>query len=215
VTAHLIAHLLAEAARGRFPAADGSVELVPPWLRGIEGVVSFTGRAYVATERSAAEVFAHRPDGFGGAVDPRFVAWLAGPAGWCDCLDAVLVAFGTGAGAPPARPELVDHPRARHARLVRADVSVYGDERGLITLGTGLGGLPEIGVEAADDAHDQAQGRSLINDARGLVDAGVPVLAAVAPGNARALRAFLAAGFMPVGSVQLVRPAGVIDVGSA
>jgi hypothetical protein len=32
------------------------------------------------------------------------------------------------------------------------------------------------------------------------------VIAAVAPGNAAALRTFLAADFRPVGSVQLVRP---------
>lgn len=206
MTAHPIAALLTAAAHGRFPEADGSVELVRPWLPGVEGVVSFTGRAYVATERPADDVLAHHPDGFGGAVDPRFVAWLAGPAGWCDCLDAVLVAFGTGAGGPPARPELVDHPRARHARLVRAEVVIHGDGRGLVTLGTGLGGLPELGVEIAADALGRRLGRSLISDARGLIEAGAPVVAAVAPGNARALRAFLAAGFVPVGSVQLVRP---------
>ena len=36
--------------------------------------------------------------------------------------------------------------------------------------------------------------------------AGEPVLAAVAPGNAASVRAILAAGFSPIGSVQLVRP---------
>jgi L-amino acid N-acyltransferase YncA len=34
------------------------------------------------------------------------------------------------------------------------------------------------------------------------------VLGAVAPGNAASLRAFLAAGFQPVGAAHLVRPAG-------
>ena len=49
-------------------------------------------------------------------------------------------------------------------------------------------------------------GRSLLADVRGLVGAGEPLLAAVAPGNAASLRALLAAGFVPLGSVQLVRP---------
>jgi hypothetical protein len=33
------------------------------------------------------------------------------------------------------------------------------------------------------------------------------VIGAVAPGNAASLRAFLAAGFRPIGAVHLVRPA--------
>ncbi|RIQ11374.1 hypothetical protein DY240_28965 [Jiangella rhizosphaerae] len=40
-----------------------------------------------------------------------------------------------------------------------------------------------------------------------LVPAGEPVFAAVTPGNARSLRAFLACGFTPVGSEVLLRPA--------
>lgn len=206
MTPHPIGDLLAAAALGRFPEPDGSVEVVPPWLPGVEGVVSLTGRAYVATTRPAADVLAHRPDGFGGAVDPRFVSWLAGPNGWCDCLDVLLMAAGTGAGGPPPRPALADHYRVRHARLVRAGVVVHGDDRGLITLGTGVGGLPEVGVELTEPAHRRGAGRSLIGDALGLVEGGAPLVAAVAPGNARALRAFLAAGFVPVGSVHLVRP---------
>lgn len=208
MTAHPIGTVLAEAAAGRFPEPDGSVEVVPPWRPDVEGVVSLSGRAYIATSRPESEVRKHGPDGFGGAVDPRFISWLAGPAGWCDCLDAVLVAVGTGAGGPPERADLADHPRVHHARLVRADVAVHADDRGLVTLGSGLGGLPEIGVEVVDGGRGRGAGRSLISDALGLVPPGEPVVAAVAPGNAAALRTFLAAGFAPIGSVQLVRPAG-------
>lgn len=203
---HPVGRALVDAAQGRFPVPDGSVDIVRPWNRGVEGVVSFTGRAYVVTERSADEVYPRGPDGYGGAVDPRFISWLAGPDGWCDCLDAVLVAFGTGVGGPEPRPDLAEHPRARHAGLIRTDVTAYGDDRGLITIGVGVGGLPEIGVEVAESVRGRGLGRSLIADAQGLVEAGEPVVAAVAPGNALALRAFLAAGFTPVGSVQLVRP---------
>ncbi len=203
---HPVGRLLAAAAHGRFPVPAGAVGVVRPWHPGLEGVVSFTGHAFVATDRPAADVYAREPDGYGRAVDPRFVSWLAGPNGWCDCLDVVMISFGTGTGGPPVRPELAEHPRARHARIVRSEVVVYGDDRGLITLGIGVGGLPEIGVEVAEPMRGRGYGRSLITDALGLIDAGVPVVAAVAPGNALALRAFLAAGFSPVGSVQLVRP---------
>lgn len=44
-------------------------------------------------------------------------------------------------------------------------------------------------------------------DERGLVPAGEPVFAAVAPGNARSLRTFLATGFVPIGSEVILRPA--------
>jgi len=46
----------------------------------------------------------------------------------------------------------------------------------------------------------------LLRAAEAEVRPGEPVLAAVAPGNARALRTFLAAGYTPLGSVQLVVP---------
>lgn len=204
---HPIARVLVAAANGQFPDPDGSVEVVPPWRPGVEGVLSMTGRAYIATTRSVDSVLAHEPDGYGRAVDPRFIVWLAGPDGWCDCLDAVLVAVGTGVGGPPLRPDLADHPRANHARLVRDEVTVYGDNRGLVTLGRGIGGLAELGIELRSGT-ERGAGRSLIRNSLGLIERGEPVVASVAPGNARALRAFLAAGFTPVGSVQLVRPMG-------
>jgi hypothetical protein len=48
--------------------------------------------------------------------------------------------------------------------------------------------------------------RCLLSDALGLVPRGEPVFAAVAPGNARSLRAFLATGFVPLGSEVLIMP---------
>ncbi len=204
---HLLGRVLNDAAHGRFPEPDGTVEVLPPWRPGIEGVVALTGRAYVATELRAEDVLAQGLDGYGSALDPGFIGWLAGPGGWCDCLDVLVVALGTGAGDLPRRDDLDDHRRARHARQVRSDVVVHGDDRGVVTLGVGVGGLAEIGVEVPVDARTQGIGRSLVAAARGLIAAGEPVLGAVAPGNAASLRAFLAAGFAPVGAVHLVRPA--------
>ncbi|MGH8825586.1 MAG: hypothetical protein ACRDVN_14095 [Jiangellaceae bacterium] len=204
---HVLARVLTDAAHGRFPEPDGTVEVVPPWLAGVEGVVALTGRAYVATDLRADDVLSQDPDGFGSALDPGFVAWLAGPGGWCDCLDVLVVALATGTGGPPRRDDLDDHRRTRHASQVRGEVVVHGDERGMVTLGAGIGGLAEIGVEVPADARARGVGRALVADALGLVAAGEPVLGAVAPGNAASLRAFLAAGFAPLGAVHLVRPA--------
>ena len=49
-------------------------------------------------------------------------------------------------------------------------------------------------------------GRALATAARHLVPDGRPVWAQVAPGNASSLRAFLAAGYVPVGSEVILSP---------
>jgi hypothetical protein len=96
-------------------------------------------------------------------------------------LDAVLMALGTGVGGPPSLPAMAGHPRVAHARLIRDDVEVFGDDRGLITLGRGLGGLAELGIEILA-SHGAGAGRSLIRDSLGLVGEGQPVVASVARG---------------------------------
>ena len=83
---------------------------------------------------------------------------------------------------------------------------MFGDERGIITLSRGLGGLLELSFEVDADRRGKGLGRSLLREALALTPLGEPLLAAVAPGNAASLRALLAAGFTPLGSVQLVRP---------
>jgi GNAT superfamily N-acetyltransferase len=203
---HPVGLVLAAAVRGEFPEPDGSVEIVPPWQGGVEGVVALTGRAYVATELPADHVLARDVDGFGSALAPAFIGWLAGPGGWLDCLDVLVGAMGTGAGGPPRRDDLLEHRRARHARQVRGEVVVHADERGVVTVGAGIGGLAEIGVEVAESHRNRGVGRSLVADALGLFLSAEPVLGAVTPGNAASLRAFLAAGFRPLGAVHLVRP---------
>jgi hypothetical protein len=100
-----------------------------------------------------------------------------------------------------------DHQRVRLAKARRTNVSVHGDERGLVTIGEGVHGHVEIGVElGAGVAPGNGVGRSLITEARRLAPAGTPVFAAVSPGNAASLRAFLAAGFVPVGAEVLLQP---------
>lgn len=209
VTAHpLLARFLA-AADGRFPAADGGVTVLPGLPGGLECSVAFTGHAVVATALPAARVRAHRPDGFGRSVAPDFLLALAGPAGWIGDLDVVLVGRGVG-GSPRLRPlpGAEDHPRVRYARRLRTGVRVFGDDRGLVTLAAGLAGRTELSVELREP-RGGGLGRELLADALTLVPAGEPVFAAVSPGNARSLRAFLATGFTPIGSEVVLRPGRV------
>lgn len=201
---HPLLDFLTAAAEGRFPPVDGGVTVLPPLAGGWECSVAFTGHAVVATARSADEVMAQRPDGFGGSMAPDFLRWLAGPQGFIGVLDVMLVARGTGRPTLPLRTDLDDHPRVQYARQYRSDVVVHGDERGLVTIGAGLGGRRELSVEAA--SHNQGWGTALIAEAVGLVPEGELLFAAVSPGNARSLRAFLSLGFTPIGSECLIRP---------
>ncbi|MGW3384020.1 hypothetical protein ACWDCO_28110 [Streptomyces albogriseolus] len=78
---------------------------------------------------------------------------------------------------------------------------------GKVTVLPPLAGRRELSIELRDVRDGgRGHGRSLIADALSLVPEGAPVFAAVSPGNARSLRAFLACGFTPIGSEVLLRP---------
>jgi GNAT superfamily N-acetyltransferase len=212
---HPVADLLLRAWHGPRPDVDGSWARVPPWRKGVYAVVAVTGRAMVsAPDRvSDAELGSWHLDGWGSAHDPRVMTRLAGEDGWVDVLDAVLLAEGTGAPEPwlVIRPDLREHPRVRHALPIRGDVQVYGldgDDDTVLTLATGIGGLAELSLQVAPGLRGTGLGTALARAARGLVPAGEPVAACVSPANVPSLRALLSAGFEPVGSVQVYRPAG-------
>lgn len=196
------------AAEGRFPPGDGGWTRVRPWLPGLEAVVGFTGHAFLAVGGPLPDL---PIDGFGGAHDPRLVAALAGPDGWIDSLDALLVARGR--GGPEVlvpRPDLADHPRAVHARSKRTALRVLGRATGsdVAVLARGVAGLTELSMELEPAHRGGGAGRTLVADALRSVPEGEVVVAGVAPGNAASLRAVLAAGFAPVGSLQVFRRSG-------
>jgi hypothetical protein len=206
-----LATLLTDASIGRFPPSDGRWSRIPLWRPGVEAIVAFTGHAFFAVaedvaDRTLAELGA---DGYGRAHDPSIVLALAGAGAWIDVLDVVLVTSAPRGVASRLvqRPDLRDHARARHAGLVRDDVRVLGyrdiENTSVVTIGRGLGGLPELGVQT-DGATDAA---ALLREALAALPGARTVVAAVAPGNARALRTFLGVGFTPVASVQLYRRA--------
>lgn len=202
--AHPLLQVFLAAAAGDFPPADGQAVLLPALDDGLHAVVSLTGRAYLASSLDPSELDDLRLDGYGAALQPAVLQRLAGPHGRVDTLDTTLVAPGTGGGQLPPRHDLDGHPRVQHARALRRDVRVHGDDRGLITLARGLAGRTELSVEVTSAC--AGVGRDLLRDALALVPDGEAVFAAVSPGNARSLRALLAVGFRPVGSEVIIAP---------
>jgi hypothetical protein len=203
-TAHPLLRVFLAAAGGDFPPVDGQAVLLPALEDGLQAVVSLTGRAHLACSAEASGLGDLRLDGFGAALQPSVLQRLAGVHGRVGMIDATLVARGLGGGQLPSRYDLEGHPRVQHARTLRRDVRVHGDDRGLITLARGLAGRTELSVEV--DGERAGVGRELIRDALALVPHDDPVFAAVSPGNARSLRAFLAVGFQPVGSEVIITP---------
>jgi hypothetical protein len=212
---HPLAGLIAAAAASRFPDVDGGWRRVPPWRPGLEAVVAFTGHAVFAVRPDITDhrLTALGADGFGGAHDPRLITALAGPGGWIDSLDMLMVAQGAGFPGIPAaltdRPDLASHPRAQFAAGLRGQPQIVGyhDPRrsALAVISTGIAGLTELSFELEPGRRGAGGGAKLARDALTAIPSGELVVAAVAPGNAASVRSLLAAGFNPVGSVQLFR----------
>jgi hypothetical protein len=210
VAPHPLEVMLADAAAGRFPAVDGRVDLVAPDAAGTCAVVEFTGHSVVLTDLTRADLADLDLHGFGGCTHPEVLLRLASatPAGGrrtIGSLDAVLVARARPGAALPRRDDLEDHERVRRARRQRHGVEVFGDERGLVTLGRGLVGRLEMSIERTDPMRaGQGIGMALVEAGLAAAPDGELVWAQVAPGNAASLRTFLAAGFVVVGAEVLL-----------
>jgi GNAT superfamily N-acetyltransferase len=212
-----LADLITAAADGRFPEADGGWQRVPLWRPGLEAIIAFTAHAVLAVAPDIPDqrLISLGVDGFGGAHDPRLITALAGPDGWIDSLDMLMAGRGTGrTGEPPrlvARPDLATHPRAAFAARIRDRVRPmgYADRRrgALALISCGIAGLTELSFELEPQRRGRGGGSELVRDALTAIPAGQLVMAAVAPGNAASVRALLAAGFVPLGSLQLFRRA--------
>ena len=182
--------------------------------------MAFSGHAYVLADVDPAELSARLAaadgagGGFGGVHHPTVLSLLADAGGrWrTGTVDVVLVRRGGGDDtvAPATlvrRDDLADHPRVARALAYRRDVVVLADDVGLASIGRGLVDRCEVSVELFDpESAPPGAGRRLLAGALRALPADEPVWAQVAAGNARSLRAFLAAGFVPVASeVLLVR----------
>ncbi|MET8829613.1 GNAT family N-acetyltransferase [Streptomyces sp. NPDC004610] len=202
--------ILADAGRGVFPAPDGSAVVVPQDNRRDAGVLAFTAHSVVFTDEDPAWVYAMLAatpaDPLAAAMHPSFLGALLTRTGRrTDTVDVLAVA-GPLPGAPGAAlTEVGDpsHPRVVSSLRRRDGVRVWEDgEGGVLVLGRGVGGRLEVAVEVAEGARRRGAGRRLVTEARRL-SGGEPVWAQISAGNARSLRAFLAAGYRPVGSEAL------------
>ncbi|HCT77579.1 MAG TPA: GNAT family N-acetyltransferase [Micromonosporaceae bacterium] len=108
--------------------------------------------------------------------------------------------------APGPKREDLNHPRVLRAKRYRQEVTVYQAEGGILIIGRGVGGRWEAAVEVDEQARGKGLGRALALAARHLIPAERPIWAQIAPGNASSVRAFLAAGFVPVGAEALLVP---------
>ena len=203
---HPLRTILESAARGRFPEADGSVQVFPSPPGKSQAVCGFTAHHVISANVSHEEVLERidRSD-LGAALNPTFVTWLgrrleAAPGS----LDVVLAApvFRTLPTACSVNhcPSSMLASRAPNATGNRSRRTRTVNGEAVVVLGRGLAGRREVSLEIDEAARGRGLGRRLLLGARSLIPEGDVVFAQVAPGNAASLRAFLAAGFRPIGS---------------
>jgi len=202
--------ILDAAARGVFPPADGGTTVVPQACHRDAGVLSFTAHSVVFTDEDPNWIRETLRgvdcDALAATMNPRFLAAFMDRTGrTTETVDAVLVGSPLPGEPPLALKEIEDagHPRIVYARGRRDDVRAWTAEGGVLVTGRGIGGRLEVSVEVDEGVRHLGLGRSLVSAARHLV--AEPLWAQVAPGNARSMRAFQAAGFRPVGSEALLR----------
>jgi GNAT superfamily N-acetyltransferase len=201
--------ILDAAARGVFPPDDGGTTVVPQHAHRDAGVIAFTAHSVVFTDEEPAWVYetlrATDSDALAATMNARFLAALLERTGRrTDTIDALLVGSPLPGGPPLTLTEIADpgHPRAARARTHRDDVRLWAAEGGVVLLGRGVAGRLEVAVEVDEEVRHRGLGRLLVTAARHL--ATEPVWAQVSPGNARSLRAFQAAGYLPVGAEALL-----------
>ena len=201
--------ILDSAARGVFPPPDGGATVVPQAADRDAGVLAFTAHAVVFTDEDPQWVRetlrAVDCDALAAPMNPRFLTALLERTGrTAETIDAMLVGAPLPGEPPLPLSEITDggHPRIVYARGRRDDVRAWTAEGGVLVMGRGIGGRLEVSVEVDQDVRHRGLGRQLVTAARHLVTE--PLWAQVAPGNARSMRAFLAAGYAPVGAEALL-----------
>jgi hypothetical protein len=196
--------VLQDAARGLFPPADGSLQVLPPPPGPAMAVVGFSAHSIVASSATDEWVRKQLADGsLAAPMSPRFLTALAHHLGRIDDgVDVVLAAAGL-----PGTPALLDaeleaHPRVARAEHHREGVRAFEDPRGrgVVIVGQGLARRMEVAVEVAEAHRGGEMARTLLMEARRLVSPDEVVFAQTAPAHAASLRALLAAGFRPIGS---------------
>lgn len=204
---------LEAAARGSFPNDDGAVDVLPPPRGPCDAVVAFTAHSVVAAGVSQQWVADRLPrEDFTGPMRADFLASLAHelavPPG---SLDVLLAAPGSDQQNEFEFVEVKEsNSRTERAHLYRTEVRSYADKQGgaIVNIGRGVDGRWDLSIELEASLQSLGRGRALISAARELIPSDEFLFASVAPGNARCLRACIAAGFNPIGAevLFLTRP---------
>lgn len=201
-TAHSVVFADADPAwiRGQLPRGDLSAPMLPPFL---QALCARTGRRVNSIDMLC--VAAPLP----GPPPVKLSRLSPAPGALSPAADS-LSPGGPAAGSPsPGDPATgPGHPRVARAVRYRDDVRAWQAPGGVVLVGRGVAGRWEAAIEVDPDDRDRGLGRALATAARHLVPDGAPLWAQIAPGNAASVRAFLAAGFAPVGGEALLLPAG-------
>jgi GNAT superfamily N-acetyltransferase len=211
VVASPLAEILARAAAGSPPEPDGGLTVLAQPSERDAGVIAFTAHSVVFADVAAGWVRARLPsDGeLAAPLSPKFLMALADRLGrQAGTLDLLAVASGLSGPPPMELTEIAGtgHPRVRRARRFRDQLSVWSGDGVIVIIGRGVAGRREVAVEVEPSRRGSGIGRQAVLAARHLVPQDEPLWAQIAPGNAASVRAFLAAGFVPVGAeVLLIR----------
>jgi hypothetical protein len=202
-----IAGLLTKVAAGILPPADGRVTVLPQPSPRDAGVFGFTAHAVVFADTDPEWIAGQLPAGdLAAPLSPPFLAALAARLRRrVHNIDMLCTATPL-PGPPPRRltqatPD--DHPRIARAHQYRREVRAWNAGGGFVILGRGVAGRWEAAIEVEPGLRDKGLGRELATVARHLVPDGAPLWAQISPGNAASVRAFLAAGYTPVGAEAL------------
>jgi GNAT superfamily N-acetyltransferase len=203
-----LAAVLDEVAAGRFPAADGGVTIVPQPSAREAGVIGFTAHAVIFVDAEPDWIRAQLPPGdLSGPLTPAFIQALCGRTGRrAHSIDMLNLAAPLPGPPPLSLSPAADlaHPRLARAQHYRDEVAAWRADGGIVVLGRGVAGRWEASIEVDAEHQGRGLGRALATAARHLVPDGGMLWAQVAPGNAASVRAFLAAGFRPVGAEALL-----------
>ena len=200
--------LFLELEQGILPPVDFGVTYLPSFSPREDVVIATTGHVFIAVDATAEWLDAHVPlDDPGAAFNPPFLRDLELHLGRrVNNIDLMTYAPRRAGGPDLALKPIEDqsHPRVRRALRYRDDVTVYGCDGGVLVIGRGIGDRWEVAVEVDPEARGRGLGRALATAARHLVPDDRGIWAQVAAGNAASLRAFLAAGYSPIGQEALL-----------
>jgi len=207
-----LASILDKAASGQFPPATGGITILPQPSARDAGVIALTGHAVIFADTDPDWVAGQLPrDDLSAPLSAWFLHALGERLRRQSHSVDMLTCATPLPGPPPV--ELTaeadpDHPRIARALRYRDEIRAWQAEGGVMLLGRGVAGRWEVAIEVDPDYRCRGLGTQLATAARHLVPGGAPLWAQIAPGNAASVRAFLAAGFRPVGAEGLLSPSG-------